>query len=53
MLGPVSHSTVTTTECRPLAPSGTVRVRFPVCTSPVRSVARTVRVWPPLAACQA
>lgn len=44
------HSTVTTTECHPLAPSGTVRVRFSVCTSPVRSVARTVSVWPPLPA---
>ncbi|CAM5740251.1 hypothetical protein SMICM304S_02729 [Streptomyces microflavus] len=37
----------TTTECQPLAPSGTVLVRFSVWTSPVPSVARTVRVWPP------
>lgn len=41
------QSMVTTTEGQPLAPSGTVPVRFSVCTRPPRSVARTVMVWLP------
>lgn len=42
--------TSTTTECQPVAPSGTVPTRFSVCVWPSRSVARTSRVWLPVVA---
>lgn len=45
--GVSGQDTSTTTECQPVAPLGTVPTRLSVWVTPVRSVARTSRVWLP------
>lgn len=50
VVDPQDYFTVTSTECQPVAPSGTGSAFLPVCTPSVASVARTVsRCFPGLA----